>query len=222
MVDMVSKDDLAIDLEAIFQAAFGPEGGFVSPSTVTGNRTDELMPGMVIWTPNPDDKLGMTSVPRTVEIAYHEEEPDPKSPTGFTRGRWLVLFSDGLKPRGFQTSASRLWAIPEEVHQVVAGIEFLDREFPNWWWRIDPDGLDMASSSACMLGQIHGEGTGCGVYEEIAADLFGNTEAGARRAETLGFHVTIDEVQDQRYRVLTMLWQSVLRDRRKTHPQVPA
>jgi len=221
MVDVVKQEQLDIDLEVIFQAAFGPSGGSAIPSTADGLRTDELMPGTVVYAPDKSDPSGIGSVTRTVEIAYSEELVDATSPTGFTRGRWVLLFSDGELPRGFQTGVSRRWAVPVEAQNVVAGIEWLDRQeyFPQWWWRVDPDNLHMDSSCGCLLARL--DDPEQGIFEEIASAFFGEGEEARDELIQLGFYVreSTPEQEAASYRALDHLWRSVILDRRAQYPK---
>ena len=43
------------------------------------------------------------------------------------------------------------------IKEVKAGAKYLDKNFPKWWTRIDPEILQMASAKHCILGQLYGD-----------------------------------------------------------------
>lgn len=95
--------------------------------------------------------------------------------------------------------------------QVQAGIEYLDKQVPNWYLEVDPDRLDMHMDWDCVLGQVFGS---CHLY------LLSRGRDWPWAVEH-GFAVSKDIVmgRDRAWQNLTDEWKQVVRSRLEAFKQ---
>ncbi len=93
--------------------------------------------------------------------------------------------------------------------QVLNGATFLDKAYPRWAQKVDPDRLDIGSGEACVLGQLRGG------YKRGLATL-GLREAEAGR---LGFNIRPTALSlfwptQAQYEALNEFWREAIAARR--------
>lgn len=92
--------------------------------------------------------------------------------------------------------------------RVALGASLLDRESPDWEWRIDTDILSMVKPDWCVLGQLYGK------YWEAVDFLFGKDNPSLKKyAADHGFAPYADEFYSQ-WEVLTDEWTNLILFRR--------
>ena len=85
-------------------------------------------------------------------------------------------------------------------NQVTKGAKLLDKKFPGWEKKIDPEILDMANPSVCILGQLHGD------YATGSVKLFPLSRTNAEdRAMRYGFD-SLEESYGPSYEQLNCAW----------------
>lgn len=100
--------------------------------------------------------------------------------------------------------------------EVEAGIDLLDREYPQWHFAINLESLDLKDSESCVLGQLYGlYSTGLGELSIEEGALFG-FDSGLEYDETAhgpdfgrgwldALNTDMDEIEAQ--------WRQVIEDR---------
>jgi hypothetical protein len=92
------------------------------------------------------------------------------------------------------------------VENVERGAALLDRHYAGWEDRIDPDRLDLGSSSDCVLGQLYGH------YGGGLVKVFGNMERVGVKVEH-GFTLGAAPASGH-YVPLTAAWRRLIEARR--------
>jgi hypothetical protein len=98
---------------------------------------------------------------------------------------------------------------------VARGAALLDAEYRLWYLRVNPETLDMASHSKCVIGQLHSPYGTHNAYD-VGLDRLGLSRRAARRH---GFDICTFKFRDSAsavalYEQLTDRWAALIRDRR--------
>jgi hypothetical protein len=98
---------------------------------------------------------------------------------------------------------------------VARGAALLDAEDRLWYLRVNPETLDMASQSKCVIGQLHSPYGRRSAYD-VGLDRLGLSRRAVRRH---GFDICTVKFRDPAsavdpYEQLTDRWAALIRDRR--------
>lgn len=148
----------------------------------------------------------------------------PAVTLGVTSRSSSMLLMSFLKARflaWWRTRRARRISLDDARTRVERGADYLDEVDPAWYRRVDPDTLELASGSSCVLGQLHGDFR-MGLSRSHLIDLSSAPRASLSPV-SYGFQCVsgVDEAdQDRDYAFLNQAWQEAVRKRQAADPTI--
>jgi len=101
---------------------------------------------------------------------------------------------------------------------VKAGVAYLNVTDPNWFWRINPETLDLSQPCHCILGQLEQQTPDGGNYNRACTrrNLIHPGES-TERVMHLGFTLgtVFGSDQSRKWQALTELWKQEIRNAKR-------